>query len=170
ELRSGRLRQVTHSPHAGVDLARLVRPSLVQFKAHDGLALSGWLYRPREASGPGPVVLSFHGGPEGQERPMFNTSYQALLARGISVFAPNVRGSGGFGKRFVNLDNGPLRVEAVKDIKDCVDYVVEAGVADPKRVGIMGGSYGGFMTLSGLAGYPQLFPPGGHPFRVVQLR
>src|SRR5206468_1800064 len=83
---------------------------------------SGWLYRPRDASGPGPIVLSFHGGPEAQERPMFNTTYQALLARGIAVFAPNVRGSGGFGKRFVNLDNGALRVDAVHDIKDWVEY------------------------------------------------
>ena len=169
ELRSGRLRQVTHSPHPGVDLARLVRPSLVHFKAHDGLALSGWLYRPRGARGPGPMVLSFHGGPEGQERPMFNATYQALLARGIAVFAPNVRGSGGFGKRFVNLDNGPLRVEAVKDIKDCVAHVVEAGVADPKRVGIMGGSYGGFMTLSGLAEYPELFAAGVNLFGLVNF-
>src|SRR5262245_37171123 len=169
EIPSGRLRQVTHSPRPGVDLARLVRPSLVQFKAHDGLALSGWLYRPRGARGPGPIVLSFHGGPEGQERPMFNATYQTLLARGIGVFAPNVRGSGGFGKQFVNLDNGPLRAEAVKDIKDCVAHVVEAGVADPKWVGIMGGSYGGFMTLSGLAEYPELFAAGVNLFGLVNF-
>src|SRR5262249_17796568 len=169
EPRAGRRRQVTHSPHPGVDLGRLVRPSLVHFKAHDGLALSGWLYRPRGARGPGPMVLSFHGGPEGQERPMFNPTYQALLARGIGVFAPNVRGSGGFGKRFVNLDNGPLRVEAVNDIKDCVAYVVEAGVADPKRVGIMGGSYGGFMTLSGLAEYAELFVAGVNLYGLVNF-
>ncbi|HET8630271.1 MAG TPA: hypothetical protein VFL91_22870, partial [Thermomicrobiales bacterium] len=82
---AGTFTQVTHSPHAGVDLAALVRPELVHFAAHDGLALSGWLYRPRGASGPGPTVLSFHGGPEGQERPLFNATYQALLARGIAV-------------------------------------------------------------------------------------
>ena len=77
------------------------------FKAHDGLELSGWLYRPA-GTAPFPTVLSFHGGPEGQERPIFNSTYQALLSRGIAVFAPNVRGSSGFGKRFVNLDNGQL--------------------------------------------------------------
>ncbi|HEU5098624.1 MAG TPA: hypothetical protein VFU22_06375, partial [Roseiflexaceae bacterium] len=87
------LTQVTHSPHAGVDLAALVQPELARFSAHDRLELSGWLYRPRGASGPGAVVLSFHGGPEGQERPGFNSTYQALLSQGISVFAPNVRGS-----------------------------------------------------------------------------
>jgi dipeptidyl aminopeptidase/acylaminoacyl peptidase len=169
ELHSGRLQQVTHSPHPGVDLGRLVRPSLVHFKAHDGLPLSGWLYRPREASGPGPVVLGFHGGPESQERPIFNSTYQALLPRGIAVFAPNVRGSAVFGKRFVNLDNRPPRVEAIEDIKDCVAHVVEAGVADPKRVGIMGGSYGGFMTLSGLVAYLELFAAGVNLYGLVNF-
>jgi dipeptidyl aminopeptidase/acylaminoacyl peptidase len=140
----------------------------VKFKAHDGLELSGWLYRPVNAPAPFPIVLSFHGGPEGQERPGFNSQYQALLSRGIGVLAPNVRGSSGFGKRFVNLDNGALRVEGVKDIKDCVDAAVKAG-ADPKRVGIMGGSYGGYMTVAGLTEYPELFAAGADLFGVVNF-
>ena len=76
--------------------------------------------------GPGrlPYVVSFHGGPEGQETPAFRSDYQALLSQGIGVFAPNVRGSGGFGKRFENLDNGELRVNAIKDIRACVTYLV----------------------------------------------
>src|SRR5262249_27875993 len=130
------IHQVTHVPHAGVDLAQLVRPQLVTFKAHDGLGLSGWLYRPNGRTGAGPYVISCHGGPEGQERPAFRSDYQSLLAAGIGVFAPNVRGSSGFGKRFVNLDNGALRFDGVKDIKSCVDYLVSAGIADPKRIGI----------------------------------
>jgi dipeptidyl aminopeptidase/acylaminoacyl peptidase len=163
------LRQVTHSPHAGVDLSSLVAPELIRFKAHDGLELSGWLYRPRGALKPVPMVLSFHGGPEGQEQPAFRGDYQALLMRGIGVFAPNVRGSSGFGKKFVNLDNGPLRVNAVKDIKSCADYVVNAGVADPRRLGIMGGSYGGYMTMAGLTQYPELFGAGANLFGVVNF-
>ena len=114
-------------------------------------------------------MLSFHGGPEGQERPSFRTDYQALLARGIGVFAPNVRGSSGFGKRFVNLDNGALRVGAVKDIKACGDYLVEQGIADPQRLGIMGGSYGGYMTMAGLTEYPDLFAAGANLFGVVNF-
>jgi dipeptidyl aminopeptidase/acylaminoacyl peptidase len=169
DRKTGKLRQVTHSPHAGVDLASLVRPELVRFKAHDGLELSGWLYRPRGAAKPGPAVLSFHGGPEGQEQPTFRGDYQALLARGIAVFAPNVRGSSGFGKKFVNLDNGPLRVNAVKDIQSCVDYVVKAGVADPGRVGIMGGSYGGYMVMAALTEYPDRFAAGANLFGVVNF-
>ena len=98
DLGTRRFRQVTFSPHPGVDLAQLVRPELVQFKAHDGLELSGWLYRPKVQPSPVPYVVSFHGGPEGQERPNFASDYQALLAEGIGVFAPNVRGSSGFGK------------------------------------------------------------------------
>ena len=167
---SSSFRKVTDSPHAGVDLASLVSPELLSFKAQDGEPLSGWLYRPKGAKGPGPVVLSFHGGPEGQEVPSFRSDYQALVSAGIAVFAPNVRGSSGFGKRFVNLDNGALRVNAVKDIVSCVDAVVKAGVADPKRIGIMGGSYGGYMTMAGLAEYPELFAAGANLFGVVNFK
>ena len=165
---SGALRQVTHSPHAGVDLGKLMRPELVRFPARDGLELSGWLYRPPGAASPYPAVLSFHGGPEGQERPFFNSQYQALLARGIAVFAPNVRGSSGFGKKFVNLDNGELRFNGVKDIEACAAAAVKAG-ADPKRIGIMGGSYGGYMVMAGLTEYPQLFAAGADLFGVVNF-
>ena len=169
DLPSGELRQLTHSPHPGVDLQALVRPELVRFHAHDGLELSGWLYRPRGAPFPGPIVLSFHGGPEAQERPRFSSDYQALLALGIAVFAPNVRGSSGFGKRFVNLDNGAGRFDAIRDIEACVRYVVEAGVADPRRIGIMGGSYGGYMTMAGLSEYPELFACGANLYGVVNF-
>jgi dipeptidyl aminopeptidase/acylaminoacyl peptidase len=169
DRRAGRFHQVTHSPHAGVSLDDLVRPEPVRFAAHDGLDLSGWLYRPRGAAGPAPLVLSFHGGPEGQERPAFNSTYQALLSRGIAVFAPNVRGSSGFGKRFVNLDNGPLRVNGVKDIKASVDCVVRSGIADPERIGVMGGSYGGYMVMAGLTEYPEAFAAGADLFGVVNF-
>ena len=169
DLKSKQFAQLTRSPHAGVDLTKLVRPELVRYAAHDGLELSGWLYRPHKTNGPGPVVLSFHGGPEGQERPGFNSTYQALLAQGIAVFAPNVRGSSGFGKKFVNLDNGALRENGVRDIKASVDYVVKAGIADPKRVGIMGGSYGGYMVMAGITEYPEMFAAGANLFGIVNF-
>jgi dipeptidyl aminopeptidase/acylaminoacyl peptidase len=161
--------QLTFSPHAGVDLAALVRPELVTFKSFDGLELSGWLYRPKNQNAPGAYVVSFHGGPEGQERAPFRSDYQALLAHGIGVFAPNVRGSSGFGKKFVNLDNGELRVNGVKDIKACVDYLVNNHLADPKRIGITGGSYGGYMTMAGLTEYPDLFAAGVDLFGIVNF-
>jgi len=166
---TGRLRQLTRSAHPGVALDKLVQPELVRFGAHDGLPLSGWLYRAPGRTGPGPVVLSFHGGPEGQEVPVFRADYQVLLAQGISVFAPNVRGSAGFGKRFLTLDNGPLRVEGVKDLKDCADWVVKSGVGDPKRLGVMGGSYGGYMVMAGLTEFPGLFAAGADLFGIVNF-
>jgi dipeptidyl aminopeptidase/acylaminoacyl peptidase len=153
----GELLQITYSPHPGVDLATLVRPRLERFTAHDGLELSGWLYVPREFKAPGPCVLSFHGGPEGQERPFLNRTYQALLASGIAVFAPNVRGSTGFGKTFAHLDDREKRFDGVRDIQACADHVVRTGVADRKRLGITGGSYGGYMTMAGITEFPDLF-------------
>jgi dipeptidyl aminopeptidase/acylaminoacyl peptidase len=166
---AGAIRQLTQSSHAGIDLAKLVRPELVRYKAEDGLELSGWLYRPQGTSEPAPYVLSFHGGPEGQERPSFRSDYQALLASGIGVFAPNVRGSSGFGKRFVNLDNGELRFAGVRDIKASADYLVGKGIADPKRLGITGGSYGGYMTMAGVTEFPDLFKAGVNLFGVVNF-
>ncbi len=169
DLDTKQFKQITYSPHAGVDLAKMARPELIEYTAHDNVKLSGWLYRPRGATGPTPLVLSFHGGPNEQERPDFDSTYQALLARGIAVFAPNVRGSKGFGKRFLNLDNGALRENAIKDIKTTVDYVVKSGVADPRRIGIMGGSYGGYMTMAGLTEYPELFAGGIDMFGIVNF-
>jgi len=160
---------MSSTPLDGVALDSLVAPELVTFPAHDGLQLSGWLYRPAGTAKAGPVVINFHGGPEGQERPNFNATYQALLSRGIGVFAPNVRGSAGFGKKFVNLDNGALRVDGVRDIKSCVDFLVGGGIADPRRIGIMGGSYGGYMTMAGLTEYPDLFAAGADLFGIVNF-
>ena len=163
------LRQLTFSPHPGVDLTSFVRPELITYKAHDGLELSGWFYRPPNAKPPFATVLSFHGGPEGQERPTFNSTYQALVLNGMAVFAPNVRGSAGFGKKFVNLDNGPLRADGVRDIKATSDHLVAAGLSDPKRLGIMGGSYGGYMVMAGVTEYPELFAAGANLFGIINF-
>ncbi len=172
ERAEGSFRQLTRSPHAGIGLDSLARPELVHYRAHDGLELSGWLYRPPPRDGApllAPYVLSFHGGPEGQERPSFRSVYQALLRRGIGVFAPNVRGSSGFGKRFVNLDNGVLRFDGIRDIESSVRFLVASGLANPTRLGIMGGSYGGYMTMAGLAFYPNLFAAGANLFGVINF-
>jgi len=169
DLKANRIRQLTNSNHPGVDLTHLVRPTLVKYRAADGLRLTGWLYLPATGTKPYPFVLSFHGGPETQEVPSFHSDYQALLANGIAVFAPNVRGSAGFGKKFVNLDNGPLRFNAIRDIKSSVDYLVEQKLADPKRIGIMGGSYGGYMTMAGLTEYPELFAAGADLYGIVNF-
>jgi dipeptidyl aminopeptidase/acylaminoacyl peptidase len=169
-LADGAFTQISQTPHEGVDLSSLVRPELRTYTAHDGLELSGWLYRPQGGADSGRMVLSFHGGPEGQERPSFRATYQALLSRGIAVFAPNVRGSSGFGKTFVNLDNGALRFDGIKDIEATVKFVTEAGLADAERIGIMGGSYGGYMVMAGITEYPEMFAAGANLFGIVNFQ
>lgn len=169
-IEGGRFKQLTRSPHVGVNLEQLVGASLLRYRAHDGLALTGWHYAPRAGDAPYPTVLSFHGGPEGQEQPRFRYDYQALLAQGIAVFAPNVRGSSGFGKRFVNLDNGALRFDAIQDIDTTAQFLIDSGLAEAGRLGIMGGSYGGYMTMAGLAAYPDLFAAGVNLYGVVNFK
>ncbi|MCY4018642.1 MAG: S9 family peptidase [Chloroflexi bacterium] len=164
------LRQVTRSPRIGVQLERLGAAQLLRYTAHDGLPLSGWFYAPPGVDAPFPTVFSFHGGPEGQEQPRFRYDYQALLSEGIAVFAPNVRGSSGFGKRFVNLDNGALRFDAIQDIASTVHHVVGAGIAEAGKLGIMGGSYGGYMTMAGLAEFPELFAAGVNLYGLVNFK
>lgn len=170
ELPAGRFSKVTQSVHDGVDLGALVRPEQVKIPSFDGKVVSAWLYRARGAPpGPGPLILSFHGGPEAQERPAFRPDYQALLAQGISVLAPNVRGSAGFGRTFLTLDDQGKRVNVLRDVKACLDWAVEQKVMDPRRVGIMGGSYGGWVTMAALTAYPDSFAAGADFFGIVNF-
>ena len=152
-----------------VDLSTLVRPELRKYKAQDGLELSGWLYLPKGFKQPGPVVLSFHGGPEGQERPAFRADYQAILAQGIAVFAPNIRGSSGFGKAFLALDNHEKRFDANRDIYDSANYLVQSGVGAKGRLGIVGGSYGGYVVMMAVTEYPDTFAAGADLFGIVNF-
>ena len=169
DVASGVVTRVTESRHDGVDLASLVRPELIEYAAPDGVKLSGWLYRPRGAKGPLPLVFNYHGGPEGQARPTMSPDAQALVASGIAVFAPNVRGSSGFGKAFMALDDGAKRVDSVADIKATTNALVERGVADPKRLGIMGGSYGGYMVMAAVTEFPDMFAAGVNLFGIVNF-
>jgi dipeptidyl aminopeptidase/acylaminoacyl peptidase len=136
-----------------------VRPTLETFPGHDGLALTGWLFRPG-GDGPHPTVVWLHGGPEAQERPGHQPLFQALVSQGIAVFAPNVRGSSGFGRSFVNADNGPLRYAAIEDVRSCVRHLAGSGISEISRIGCMGRSYGGYLTLAALTSFPDLFAVG----------
>lgn len=149
--------RLTESRHDGVDLAQLVRPELILYTAHDGLELSGWLYRPQGTTGPLPTAFVYHGGPECQGRPTMSPDAQALVANGIAVFFLNVRGSSGFGKAFMAMDDGAKRVDAVRDIESTTEALVAMGIADPARLGIMGGSYGGYMVTAGVTEFPTMF-------------
>jgi dipeptidyl aminopeptidase/acylaminoacyl peptidase len=138
----------------------LVEPTLHDFRADDGLRLTGWLFRPSSALGPVPTLIWLHGGPEAQERPVFQPLFQALLAEGLAVFAPNVRGSGGYGRSFTAADDGTRRFAAISDVRAAVDFLLSAGLAAPGRVGVGGRSYGGYLTLAALAWFPDLFAVG----------
>jgi dipeptidyl aminopeptidase/acylaminoacyl peptidase len=169
DVASGDVTRLTQSRHDGIELSELVRPELVRYTAHDGLELSGWLYRPKGATGPLPTVFAYHGGPEGQARPTMSPDAQALVANGINVFFPNVRGSSGFGKAFMAMDDGAKRVDAVRDIKSTTEALVGMGIADPARLGIIGGSYGGYMVMAGVTEFPTMFAAGVNLFGVVNF-
>ncbi len=159
DVESGQLSQVTKGDTAGIDPESLIAPTLHRFTSFDGLSVPYYFYQaPGDA--PGPVLLSIHGGPEGQERPAFKPVYQYLLSQGISIAAPNVRGSDGYGKEYVHLDDKEKRLDSVKDIGALVEHLVEVGQAKAGHMAVMGASYGGFMTLSCLARLPQHFAAG----------
>ncbi|QHC59960.1 S9 family peptidase [Rathayibacter sp. VKM Ac-2760] len=141
-----------------LDAPPLIVPTLERFRGRDGLALSGWLYRAPQSRGP--ALLSLHGGPESQERPTFSAQHQAVAAAGISVFAPNVRGSSGFGRDFVHADDVEKRTAAFDDVLAAAAFLVEAGIADPARIAVSGRSYGGYLTLAALAFSPGVFAAG----------
>jgi dipeptidyl aminopeptidase/acylaminoacyl peptidase len=105
-------------------------------------------------------VLWLHGGPEAQERPTFAPLLQALVAAGVSVFAPNVRGSSGYGREFVNADNGDRRFAAIADVAAAARFLTASGLVDDGRIGVAGRSYGGYLTLAALVRYPELFRVG----------
>lgn len=151
----------TESETGGLDPKANVEPELVEVKSFDGEPISGFLYRPDARRFPGkrPLIVNIHGGPEGQARPGFLGRNNYLLNElGIAIFYPNVRGSTGYGKRFVSLDNGPFQREnSVKDIGAFLDRLASDPGLDPGRMAVTGGSYGGYMCYASAIFYPDRF-------------
>jgi dipeptidyl aminopeptidase/acylaminoacyl peptidase len=152
-----RLLAHTVTPEARSLSARLREPSLISLRADDGLSISGWLYVPPSPRTDRPLVLSVHGGPENQECPLYNGLYQSLLASGVAVFAPNVRGSAGFGRRFLDADQQTRRWRAIADVATCARHARQVYGAGPRALGVFGVSYGGYLALMTLAADPDLF-------------
>lgn len=140
----------TESEVGGMDVSTLQAPELVTWKSFDGKMISGYLYKASSKfTGKRPVIINIHGGPEGQSRPTFiGRSNYFLNELGVAIIYPNVRGSSGYGKTFLDLDNGMKREESVKDIGALIDWIGTQPALDKDRIMVTGGSYGGYMTLA----------------------
>ena len=157
DIDAGRVTRVTENFLGGIPEAELVEPELVHFPTFDGKQIPAWLYRPLEASGKLPLVLSIHGGPEAQERTHVTRSssfYQYLLSRGIAVLAPNIRGSTGYGKTYQKLIHRDFGGDELKDIDHAARWLRSQSWVDSERIAIYGASFGGFATLSAMTRLP----------------
>jgi len=154
----GDLTRWTESEIGGLDTATFRAPELIHYPTFDEVQgkpreIPAWVYKPA-GKGPYPVVISIHGGPEGQARPLFSSTYQMWLAKlGVAIIQPNVRGSSGYGKTYVGLDNGFQREDSVKDIGALLDWIEKQPDLDKNRVAVFGGSYGGYMVLASAVHY-----------------
>ncbi len=150
DITSGATERWTESELGGIVAEQLSETQLIKWKSFDGLEISGFYFKPNaKFTGKRPVIINIHGGPEGQSLPGFQgrTNY-FLEEMGVAVIYPNVRGSSGYGKTFVKLDNGMLRENSVKDIGALLDWIALQPELDASRVLVMGGSYGGYMSLA----------------------
>jgi dipeptidyl aminopeptidase/acylaminoacyl peptidase len=156
DVDSGRVDRWTESETGGLDASRNVDPQLVTLKSFDGTMISAFVYRPDPARFPGrrPTLINIHGGPEGQSRPLFlgRTNYW-INELGMAVVFPNVRGSTGYGKTYLAMDNGVKREDSVKDIGTVINWIKSDPTLDGDRIGVYGGSYGGYMTLATMTHY-----------------
>ncbi|MDX2218145.1 MAG: S9 family peptidase [Burkholderiales bacterium] len=157
-LKEGRMTRWTNGAAPGANPWEFVEPKVVRWKSFDGLAISGFFYEPSKDKFKGrrPVIINIHGGPESLARPGFIGRNNYLVNElGIALIYPNVRGSSGFGKTFLKLDNGKKREDAVKDIGGLLDWIKTQPDLDAQRVLVTGGSYGGYMALAVAALYPE---------------
>ena len=152
-LRYGKLTRWTYSEVGGLDTSKFVEPELIHYESFDGRKIPAFIYAKKTGS-PQPVIISIHGGPEGQARPSFSSTYQLWMANlGAAVITPNVRGSDGYGKEYLSLDNGFKREDSVKDIGALLDWIETQPHLDSSRVAVYGGSYGGYMVLASAVHY-----------------
>ena len=155
DVQTGKVERWTFSETGGLNTSDFPEPELIHWKSWDGRTISGFLYRPpAKFTGKRPVMINIHGGPEGQFRPGFPGRWDYYMNElGVAMIAPNVRGSTGYGKTFLALDNGFLREGSYQDINTLFDWIQTQPQLDSGRVLVTGGSYGGFMTLAVATNY-----------------
>lgn len=161
-LYTGELLRLTQSAFAGIDPASMVTPQLVHYPSYDGSMIPGFLYLPigTKQGDHLPVVVKVHGGPEAQALPYLSATTQFFLNRGLAVFEPNVRGSTGYGNTYTHLDDVRKRLDSVKDMEFAARWLIQQGYADPHKLAVFGGSYGGYMCLAALTEQPDLWAAG----------
>lgn len=150
DVTTNQLQRWTESETGGLNTANFAEAELIRWKSFDNKMISGFLYRPPSRfTGKRPVIIDIHGGPESQSRPIFQGRDNFFLNElGVALLMPNVRGSTGYGKTFLKLDDGKLREDSVKDIGVLLDWIATQPDLDPNRILVMGGSYGGYMSLA----------------------
>lgn len=155
DVQTGKVERWTFSETGGLNTSDFPEAELIHWKSWDGRTISGFLYRPpAQFTGKRPVIINIHGGPEGQFRPSFPGRWDYYMNElGVAMIAPNVRGSTGYGKTFLALDNGFLREGSYQDINTLLDWIQTQPQLDSGRVLVTGGSYGGFMTLAVATNY-----------------
>ncbi|OAI52000.1 peptidase S9 [Planctomyces sp. SCGC AG-212-M04] len=162
-LKEGALTRWTYSEVGGLNPDRFIVPERVHFPSFDGQTIPAYVFKPKSATNktPAPVLINIHGGPESQYRPFFTGFDQLLLNElGIAVIRPNVRGSDGYGKTYLQLDNAEKREDSVKDIGALLDWIAKQPDLDKNRVAVYGGSYGGYMVLASLTHFPDRIKAG----------
>ena len=166
---TGELKKLTDTLNPDINPEDLVEGQVVRFESFDGLEVPAVYYQPKQASAenPAPALVWVHGGPGGQSRLSYFALIQYLVNHGYAILAVNNRGSSGYGKEFNHLDD---KNHGDKDLKDCIagkDYLASTEVIDPERIGIIGGSYGGYMVMAALAFEPEAFDVGVNIFGVT---
>jgi dipeptidyl aminopeptidase/acylaminoacyl peptidase len=169
DLKSGEMTQLSDVLNPEIEAAHLVKASVVRFPSFDGLEIPAIYYQPHQASAetPVPALVWVHGGPGGQSRQGFNSFLQYLVNHGYAVLAVNNRGSSGYGKTFYQMDD---QNHGDKDLKDCIagkDWLATQPEIDGEKIGILGGSYGGYMTMAALTFAPEEFDVGVNLFGVT---
>ena len=152
-LEYGDLVKWTESEIGGLDTTKFVKPKFFSYETFDGLNIPAFIYK-KKSEKPLPVIIYIHGGPESQSRPRFSSTFQQWIDKlGVAVITPNVRGSNGYGKNFLELDNGFKREDSVKDIGSLINWIEKQPDLDASKIAVYGGSYGGYMVLASAVFY-----------------
>jgi dipeptidyl aminopeptidase/acylaminoacyl peptidase len=170
DTKTGKVSPLRREPRPSLKEVPAVDVSITSVRAHDGLELPVNVYLPKQRTGKLPVIVSYHGGPSGSSQIRWSPFTAFFLSQGYAWVEPNVRGSSGFGRAYEQADNGPARLAAFKDIEATGRWAASQPWADPDRVIVMGGSYGGYTVLVGLTRMPDLWRAGVDLFGVADLK